>query len=173
MWPPGLPTGCNSGTTRRLHAALGYLAPEASEQQWRAKSGPESWSGVGDSYQHVDQDEALAPVDLLPTVVAAEARYGTGRDTLAVDAPGGRVRVTTNPPAQCGSHRRMNAVPGAVLPPDPEVMIDALPFGIRAASATGSRSGGESVALITWCMSREAGRPPGFAVEMCSLIYSH
>ena len=91
--------------------------------------------------QRVDQDVALAAVDLLAGIVAARAAAFAGPDRLAVDDAGGRLRLTARGRACQDQQRVVQAEQGAVPPPAAEVAEDGAPEvgSIWAAAATGSR----------------------------------
>ena len=77
--------------------------------------------------QRVDQDVALAAVDLLAGIVAARAAAFAGPDRLAVDDAGGRLRLTARGRACQDQQRVVQAEQGAVPPPAAEVAEDCAP----------------------------------------------
>lgn len=75
----------------------------------------------------VHHQVALAPAQLLATVVASDSPDPGGLDRLAVDDAGTGLEVTPNPNSEPFPEGRVDTLPGAIQPPEPEVVIDGLP----------------------------------------------
>jgi hypothetical protein len=75
----------------------------------------------------IDEQVALAPLDLLAAVVAPQAADAGSLDRLAVDDARTRLRIATQAHAYLFTQDRMEAFPGAVHAPLSKVVEDGLP----------------------------------------------
>lgn len=107
-------------------------------------------AGGGDAHdqqqaQGVDQNVALAPVDLLARVVASLTGDRRGLDALAVQTAGGGVLVTAAALTRPGAERVMEASPGPIAPPAAEVIVHSRPGWEVAGQLTPLTTGLEHV----------------------------
>jgi hypothetical protein len=86
--------------------------------------------GFEDETFGVYQQVTLTLLDLLASVVTALSSSHAGAlDRLAVHHPGARLRISFQANPQPLAQGCMDPLPGAVLTPSPEIMVDALPRG--------------------------------------------
>jgi len=78
----------------------------------------------------VDQQMPFATFDLFATVVAAHPAHRGGLDTLAIQTAGSWVLMPASTPTYCGTQAIVDTLPGAIITPNPEVMLDAFPLRV-------------------------------------------
>src|SRR5689334_23752285 len=77
--------------------------------------------------QGVDQQVAFAALDQLAVIEATLASHGSGFDTLAVQTASRGMLMPAGATAHFGPQGIVDALPCAIIAPDTEVMVDALP----------------------------------------------
>src|SRR5947209_4001870 len=80
--------------------------------------------------QRVNQQVALAPLDMFGCIVAANAFDFSGLNALAIQTTGGRMLVASGLLTHLSAQCVMQALPVATQAPLAEIMIDALPTRI-------------------------------------------
>jgi hypothetical protein len=73
---------------------------------------------------------AFAALDQLAVIKAALTSYGSGFDTLAVQTARRGMLMPIGATAHLGSQGVVDALPGSIIAPDAEVVVDALPSRI-------------------------------------------
>jgi hypothetical protein len=143
-----------------------FLAPaaQARKQHPRAK-GIRGRSGGYDHRQQqtqgIDQQMTLPALDLFATVVTAHARHCGRLDTLAIQTAGCRMLMPAGLVAHLCAQRVVDTLSGAVIPPDTEVMVDALPVRIVLGQHAPLRAADQNVQHRIQDLAHvQAARPP-------------
>ena len=130
--------GADQRGTRRSEVALvdpellqtGELLVSTVQQQWHScaiLNVGGMHSGSEDQATGIDQEMPLAAIDALGAVVAADTADARGADRLAVDDARTGLRLAPDHGSELATQDRVQKCPGAIEPPQPEVVIGGLP----------------------------------------------
>src|SRR5919204_1615373 len=95
--------------------------------------------------ERVDQDVALAAIDLLATVEAAHATYARGLDALAVDDAGARLRLPPGHDPHVLAQGHVELLPGTVPAEAPKPPVDRLPRRVLVRQGTPLAAGADDI----------------------------
>src|SRR5213594_3551143 len=80
--------------------------------------------------QRINQQVSLATFDVLATVIPTHSWPLAGLDALAVQTAPTRVLVASEAATQFGSEHIVNTLPGTIIAPSAEVVVDAFPLRV-------------------------------------------
>src|SRR4051812_24605525 len=75
----------------------------------------------------VDQQVPFASLDVFAAIVATQAAHRRALDTLTVQTTSGWMFMSASTPSYLGAQSIVDTLPGAIVTPNPEVMIDTFP----------------------------------------------